>query len=505
MSTVNTEPMTVPLLTTTALPETTVAHEQLSEAFLLQAAESLLKMHEDNQGGWRFKSEIQSSHYQTDRDVGAASVGMGLLSLAEQYPHDNRWLDAATKTAIWLKAVSVEDGKGGRFWPDYADDDTSSEDVYTSFDDGALGIGDFFWRLYEKTNDPDHKAVALASVEWTLSQAEKVASGFRWKWNVNHIDPSYQMGMGLGIVGIVHTLTTYYERTYQSDPAVAIKCRQYVEGAVDYIKSAQQALGNNSGDMRALPETGVIGKDGDTAMNAGYLSGAAGAAFMYLKLFQLIKDQSYLGEADKLFSWLDDADTGPLVDNGDGTIAWKLMLDKQSDDNPALATGMEEGAAGIGWVYLQAYELTGTTRYLNSAKAAANWLLKVAIKDESGGMSWHEDESSQQDGSTTQTNNIAHPNLNNGAAGIGMFLEDTYQVTKDPRYKAGAVGAMQWLSATAVKNDQNIYWKDNDGGTPFMNDTSWHWGSGGIISFLLRMQGSHQDIPGEQNSLNKVV
>jgi hypothetical protein len=31
-------------------------------------------------GGWAWRSSIQAPHYQTDRDVGAASVGEGLLA-----------------------------------------------------------------------------------------------------------------------------------------------------------------------------------------------------------------------------------------------------------------------------------------------------------------------------------------------------------------------------------------------------------------------------------------
>src|SRR5438105_4724230 len=45
--------------------------------FLEQAGTSLIDLHQVDGEGWRFKSEIQAPHYQTDRDVGAASVGMG--------------------------------------------------------------------------------------------------------------------------------------------------------------------------------------------------------------------------------------------------------------------------------------------------------------------------------------------------------------------------------------------------------------------------------------------
>jgi hypothetical protein len=222
---------------------------------------------------------------------------------------------------------------------------------------------------------------------------------------------------------------------------------------------------------------------------------------MYLKLNQVFGDPKYQAEADKLFAWLGDAESGPVVDFGDGSAAWKLMLDPRSPNNPVFATGMEEGNAGIGWTYLQAYELTANPKYLDIAKKSANWLLKVAIKDEAGGMSWHEAENGLEIDPNNPASTIVHPNLNNGAAGIGMFLEDIYQVTQDPSFKAGSDGALRWLTTTAVREGKTIYWDDNDKGKPFTKDPSWHWGISGIISLYQRKLGGKRDVPGEQSSL----
>jgi hypothetical protein len=181
------------------------------DQFTKQLGDSLINLHEQSHGGWRFKSEVQSPHYQTDRDVGASSVGMGFLAMANRYPHDGRWIHAAKQTASWLEAVSSKDKHGGRYWHDYSDNHEVSSDIYTSFDDGTIGIGDFFWQLYEKTKDPEYKKVALESLQWTFSQAEAFSEGgikgYRWKWNVGQKQSPYYMGMGEGAVGIVTTLT----------------------------------------------------------------------------------------------------------------------------------------------------------------------------------------------------------------------------------------------------------------------------------------------------------
>ena len=493
-------------------PERTNTNNTLAlreDPFLVQAGNSLIALHQTSQGGWEFQSQIQAPHYQTDRDVGAASVGMGFLVLANRYPHDQQWLTAAEQTATWLMAVSTKGSNGAISWSDYVDGgDDSSNSVYTSFDDGALGIGDFFWRLYQETGNPQYKSTALGTVNWTLAQAENVGSttepAYRWPWDTSTRNnalssdnpPIYYMGMGEGSAGIINTLTTYYQRTETSDPVFAAQCKQYIDGGLRYLQQTQAVLGQNGGDNRAVPETGVIGQDGDTAMNAGYLSGAAGAAYMYLNLYNTFDDQSYLAQANKLFSWLQDTNNGPMVEFNNGTVAWRIAIDPDDSNDPtnaAYATGFEEGSAGIGWTYLQAYELTHDQQYLAMAKRAAGWLLSVAVKDNHNGYSWHEDEN--------PASPYVRPNLDNGAAGIGMFFYDLYLVTKDQSYLTAAQGARQSIVNTAVHSGNNVYWQDDDDGSQYSNDPSWHWGDAGIIDFMARLSGGTMDIPGEQDGL----
>ncbi len=462
---------------------------------LTLTGQSLIDMRDETKDGWRYQSSIQSPHFQTDRDVGASGIGMGFLVLADQFPQDQKWVSAAKSTASWLASVAKRDANGNPYWPDFADDNEVSESYYTSFDDGTLGIGDFFWNLYEKTKDPQYKAVAIGSLQWTFDQAKNVGDDvtpvYRWKWDANDPDSPVNMGMGMGAVGLVHTFSLFYERLQTSDPMLAKLCKKHIDGTLRYIDITRAKLGNNDGDSRAIPETGVIGQDGDTTMNSGYLSGAAGAAFMYLKLYKTFGDKTYLQKADELFSWLEDKDNGPMVKNADQT-AWKLTLDPQGGDDSQLATGFEEGAAGIGWVYLQAYKVTGKQHYLDIARSAGNWLGAVAVKDQNG-YSWHEDEAPQ--------NPIIHANLNNGAAGVGMFLKELAETTNDKRYEVGAKEALQWIQNMARKDGSVIFWNDNDGEQNYSKDPSWHWGTAGIVAFISRMEGGKINMPGHQEGL----
>jgi rhamnogalacturonyl hydrolase YesR len=210
-------------------------------------------------------------------------------------------------------------------------------------------------------------------------------------------------------------------------------------------------------------------------------------------LYKVFGDKTYLDEANKIFGWLQDTTNGPMVTFGADQVAWHLALDPQGGDNLTLATGIEEGAAGIGWVYLQAYNVTGDKAYLVMAQKAGNWLLQVANKDSSGNYSWPED--------IKPNSPYIRSNLDNGAAGIGYFLYDLYGATRDERYLAGAKGARRWLGSVVIRDGKIVYWKDNGDGDKVFDDPSWHWGDAGYIAFFARLAGGSLDIPGEEPAL----
>lgn len=488
-------------------------------AFTNEIVDTLLAKAESSHGGIRYKSEIQRPHHQTDRDVGAASIGIAFIAKAidarKRGEDPTKYIAAAQGLATWLKAVSVTNAHG-RFWHDYNDDNEIAQAIFTSFDDGAMGIGDFFWQLADLVQDIDqttadeYRTIAKESVKWVMSQAQSAEGGYRWVWDITDESTGHQMGMGEGLIGIVHTLATYYERTQSSDPAFAAECKKYIDGALRYLDFARNNLGNQDPpiDTRAIPEAGVIGENNDTQLNSGYLSGAAGGFFMYLKLYQVFGDTKYLDKADEISSWLQDPNNGPLVNNGNG-YTWKLALDPQGGDNDHLATGFEEGAAGIGWAYLQGYILLRNVRpdlankYLDIAKQAANWLLSsgVAQDDGRGGLVWAEFIGAP----------VIHPNLNNGGAGICNFLQDLAFVTNDPVYQTGAdkafdgvMNAAQVSGGTVVFNDDD-YDPDQNTHAPYSGEPGYHFGDAGQIVMGLRKQKGNTDIPGEHPGFSKAA
>jgi hypothetical protein len=163
-------------------------------------------------GGWAWRSAIQAPHYQTDRDVGAASVGEGLLA-AYAVTGDARHLHAATEAGDYLLGVAEHVGDGVR-WPDWADPSGDrSTTHYTSFDDGAAGISDYLWRLSEVTREPRFRQGALAGMRWVVSQATGYPERCRWQWTDDPARSDAHHGVGMGQAGIVWALDAFADRT----------------------------------------------------------------------------------------------------------------------------------------------------------------------------------------------------------------------------------------------------------------------------------------------------
>jgi Lanthionine synthetase C-like protein len=358
---------------------------------------------------------------------------------------------------------------GGLRWPDWVDSTSSRSNThFTSFDDGAPGIADALWRLGTATGDQRYTQAALAGMRWEEAQAQSAGAGMlRWAWydtgGVKSAD--YETGIGEGQAGIIYAFVTFAQRT--GDPQYL----RYAEAGAAYLESLMTPAG-------AIPE-----KVGSTGYDTGYLSGAAGDAFVFLSLYQSTHKQHWLNDAKRLLSWL--AATGQTQTAG---IAWPTELDPTGQNqNDQLATGIEEGAAGIGWVELQAYKITGDTSYLSTATAAGDWLLSVA-KPQASGVAWPE-----YSGGAPLS-----PSLDNGAAGIGWFLDDLWLATGQTNFEGGAQAARAWLTSQAQQSSTGASWTGMDGTTNLPGEPSWHWGEAGIAAFLVRAAGWQLDIPGEE-------
>lgn len=444
---------------------------------------------EGHRTGSAWKSIVQSPHYQTDRDMGAASAGMGFLAAYDTTGND-AYLRAASAAGDFLIAAQVP-SEGGR-WPDYYDPSGPAPYGFTSFDDGAAGISDFLWRLFERTGDARYQTTALAGMDWVISKAQapkgkSCPAMCFWHWQ----DPSGRevyTGMGEGVAGIAWALNEFAQRRAGIDPAGAGRFARYAQSAASWLETQMVRVKLADGQEAAkMPE-----QPGARVYDTGFLSGSTGDAFLFYQLYLSTGRAQYRRDADLLFAWV-----RAQAESDSSCRGLKWPIETQGLGRSLYATGFEEGSAGIGWVAIQAYKLlirrepALAIRDLQLARAAGDWLLSsCAGYQQHEKAYWPEDQGRQP----------VHTSLDSGAPGIGIFLHDLFEVTGAPAYRDGANDAQRWIESVTFHDHNGAYWCEHNrnGNWHLCGDPSWHWGAAGIIDFAARLNGWPLDIPGEE-------
>ena len=395
-------------------------------------------------GGRAWRSSIQAPHYQTDRDVGAASIGEGLLA-SYAVTRDVRYLRAAVAAGDFLLGVA-EPAAGGLRWPDWADPNGQrSTTHFTSFDDGAAGISDYLWRLSRVSHQRRFRTGALAGMRWLIAQAKGPScpeTACSWRWTD---DPHWRVaynGVGMGQAGVVMTLDTFADRT--GNPTF----RAYARAGAARLR---ELTGSGA---RPLPR----GSESAT-LETGFLSGSAGAAAMFLGRYVRDGDPADLETARGLLAWVN----GQAVPDPSGGLRWPV-----ADDDASNASGFELGAAGIAWVNLRAARLTGDPVYMDVARRAGTWLRHVRLD----GGDWYE---------LGEASSPVHVGLDSGAAGIGWVLEDLARAGLDTRRQPGGCASCpgEAPSRRRARSSRGLLVREPDERTP---EAAW----GALLALGLR-------------------
>lgn len=453
-----------------AVSASTAAAQQPSP-LLSEAAQSLINRHSAQTSGWAWQSVIQAPNYQADRDVGAASIGTGLLQMYDATGNAS-YLNAAEQAGDWLVAAQTTAG----WWPDYDNPSSVSPSGpanygFTSLDDGVVGQAGFLLALYQKSGNATYQTAALKGINWLLGAAEAPsgkscpAQQCYWDWWAPAQGQVY-LGLGSGVAGIFYGLDQIAQIT--KNPTY----ESYALAAAAYEETQIASSG-------AVPESPGSGTD-----DTGLYQGGAGVAYAYYSLYQHTGDTRWFNDANKIMAWV--RSKGKAQASG---TAWPISTGTGA--NKILSTEIAEGAAGIGWAELQAYQLSHAAVDLQTAGAAGNWLLSVQTAQTSG-VAWM----AYTSGSDS---NDYYTSEDLGTAGIGYFLNDLYLASGNAAYNSAAQNAASWLQASSSQDANGYSWYENNcvgcGGWLNAAEPSFNWGIAGIGAFGARLSGGPDDMP----------
>lgn len=145
--------------------------------------------------------------------------------------------------------------------------------------------------------------------------------------------------------------------------------------------------------------------------------------------------------------------------------SWKLSSGEGSSDGDQLAAKLNDrtiysGAAGIGYFYVQLFEVTGKDEYLQEAIAAGEYLIST----------FHEELGKK-------------PGIHTGLAGEGLFAELLYKKTGDIKYREYAIKAGRTIYNQAIKEADGLHWES-------LID---YMGDGSAIAYWIYLAGVTKD------------
>ena len=243
-------------------------------------------------GGSAWQSSMQAPHHHTDRDVGAASIGAGLLAayaVTRRRPLPSCCtgggrLPARRGRAGGRRAALARLGRSGRTPVRHAFHELRRRRGR----DQRLPLEAV--RGHARVAFPHGRACRYALAGRAGGGPSCPATACSWRWTD---DPDWRVqhyGVGMGQAGIVLVLDTFADRTNDAS------FRAYARAGAAQLR----ALTANG--TRPLPRS----SDESARHETGFLSGSAGAAYMFLERYRRDRDPVDLATARRLLAWVDD-------------------------------------------------------------------------------------------------------------------------------------------------------------------------------------------------------
>lgn len=455
----------------------------------------------------------------TSRGGGTAGVLQGVLATVSHlkdnpFSDDAReagdlepWLELLRSGEVWLSDQAVTTESGALYWPQCVASagvepdsscalsghagpvrtcDAGLDAPAAGLFSGVAGIGDFYLSLYEQqsvwsessfASYADESAcrwlqTAVATGEWLMAhecQSQGIATG---AWPATGTDCASGLlstGLADGSAGIGYYLLRLHLQT----------------GRTDFLNAAIRASTFLHGLLVSYPDENEAGllsvpiAAGESNTLTGLYDGNAGVSYFLLALSGVLQDRGLTGQAEAtltdargILQWLKDDE---VRQSSLGGYNWLADAEGVSltPGQRSVATGLEDGAAGVGWAFLQASR-AGESDALDSAQGAGRWLSHALIAHYYQGRVWWPDliepwtEPSLEDGSASAGSTAVTgqryrymTGLRRGIAGVAWFLLELAQEED--------------LQCSATLSDQAAHWLYLRGRPQNTSTELWRW------------------------------
>jgi len=370
-----------------------------NESYLYYAQggmEWLMSLAVTENGGYKWPDKENSTSYLTGFYTGASGIGSMFLDFYQTLDNDS-YLEYAEGAARWLVSIGEIE-----HFPIF---DTTCKWPYTqgisyySFDiiGGVAGIGLFLLDIYDVTKNQTYLQYAEFAGNWLMKKAMHLGNCYNWD-NFEGVSRFFICsGFAHGTSCIGYFLAELYKISKET------KYLKYAEGATRWvIKDSVYDFRSRGIKWRTVYRSDRLASA--MLFDTGWCYGPPGICELFIEMYKITNNSKYLKYSELGAKWL----INLAIAEGEG-YKWPRSLTRfgKGTGNSADVT-ICHGAAGIGELFLDMYNLTKEPTYLEYANGAAEWLKQVAIKED-GGYKW-------------ETYGECYTGHHTGTSGIAIFL-----------------------------------------------------------------------------------
>lgn len=318
---------------------------------------------------------------------GAAGAGSFLLAV-HRATGEQRYLDGAKFQADWL-VMRANPSNGGVFWGA-----VNGTRTFTGIAHGAAGVAMFLLDMHEATNDARYFEKAEQAYVWISGHTLPAGDGVVYKRLIQD-DVAYPGWCG-GTSGILLFLEKLATKT--GNPLH----REALIRAANGLVNSRIPQDEGSAWLHYGPNTGF---------GLVYCHGAPSVAVALAEAARVTNDPRHLEIAREAATFIE----SNAVPENPG-LSWFHFKGAPLHD-----TGFMTGTASVGHTYLRLYRATNDARYLELARGAAAYLLKIGEHPDANPnqLRWINFTHAPREGGDAKAYGTG---WYEGAAGIGLFL-----------------------------------------------------------------------------------